>query len=178
MQRGKRPVGHSKTLRRLGTLALAAVVGAAAMGAGRYAGVPDLAGSLAVAGSLLANPAAAIGAADRIFRQEALPVAQTQVEDAESPPEYIAPTPEEILPSPTPAPAPQADSGAAEGPQATPAPTPGPPPEGMGSIVSAHYEQGSGAAYIPCAAGTIKNCTSLPAAEVAAAAAGPLPFSV
>ncbi|HJB21080.1 MAG TPA: stage II sporulation protein P [Candidatus Fournierella merdavium] len=148
------------------------------MGAGRYAGVPDLAGSLAVAGSLLANPAAAIGAADRIFRQEALPVAQTQVEDAESPPEYIAPTPEEILPSPTPAPAPQADSGAAEGPQATPAPTPGPPPEGMGSIVSAHYEQGSGAAYIPCAAGTIKNCTSLPAEEVAAAAAGLLPFSV
>ena len=86
-------MGHSKTLRRLGTLALAAVVGAAAMGAGRYAGVPDLAGSLAVAGSLLANPAAAIGAADRIFRQEALPVAQTQVEDAESPPEYIAPPP-------------------------------------------------------------------------------------
>ena len=64
-------MAHSKTLRRLGTLALAAAVGTAAMGAGRCAGVPDLAGSLAVAGSLLASPAAAFGAADRLFRQEA-----------------------------------------------------------------------------------------------------------
>ena len=91
-------MAHSKTLRRLGTLALAAVVGTAAMGAGRYAGVPDLAGSLAVAGSLLASPAAAIGAADRLFRQEALPAAQTEVEDAESPPVFTTPAPEELLP--------------------------------------------------------------------------------
>ena len=166
-------MAHSKTLRRLGTLALAAVVGTAAMGAGRYAGVPDLAGSLAVAGSLLASPAAAIGAADRLFRQEALPAAQTEVEDAESPPVFTTPTPEELLPAATPEPQPE---GAQE--QAEPAPTPGPPPEGMGTVVSAHYEQGSGAAYIPCAAGTIKNCTSLSAAEVAEAAAGPLPFSI
>lgn len=166
-------MAHSKTLRRLGTLALAAVVGTAAMGAGRYAGVPDLAGSLAVAGSLLASPAAAIGAADRLFRQEALPAAQTEVEDAESPPVFTTPTPEELLPAATPEPQPE---GAQE--QAEPAPTPGPPPEGMGAVVSAHYEQGSGAAYIPCAAGTIKNCTSLSAAEVAEAAAGPLPFSI
>ena len=166
-------MAHSKTLRRLGTLALAAVVGTAAMGAGRYAGVPDLAGSLAVAGSLLASPAAAIGAADRLFRQEALPAAQTEVEDAESPPVLTTPAPEELLPAATPEPQPE---GAQE--QAEPAPTPGPPPEGMGAVVSAHYEQGSGAAYIPCAAGTIKNCTSLSAAEVAEAAAGPLPFSI
>lgn len=166
-------MAHSKTLRRLGTLALAAVVGTAAMGAGRYAGVPDLAGSLAVAGSLLASPAAAIGAADRLFRQEALPAAQTEVEDAESPPVFTTPAPEELLPAATPEPQPE---GAQE--QAEPAPTPGPPPEGMGAVVSAHYEQGSGAAYIPCAAGTIKNCTSLSAAEVAEAAAGPLPFSI
>ena len=166
-------MAHSKTLRRLGTLALAAVVGTAAMGAGRYAGVPDLAGSLAVAGSLLASPAAAIGAADRLFRQEALPAAQPEVEDAESPPVFTTPAPEELLPAATPEPQPE---GAQE--QAEPAPTPGPPPEGMGAVVSAHYEQGSGAAYIPCAAGTIKNCTSLSAAEVAEAAAGPLPFSI
>lgn len=166
-------MAHSKTLRRLGTLALAAVVGTAAMGAGRYAGVPDLAGSLAVAGSLLASPAAAIGAADRLFRQEALPAAQTEVEDAESPPVFTTPAPEELLLAATPEPQPE---GAQE--QAEPAPTPGPPPEGMGTVVSAHYEQGSGAAYIPCAAGTIKNCTSLSAAEVAEAAAGPLPFSI
>lgn len=170
-------MGHSKTLRRLGTLALAAVVGTAAMGAGRYAGVPDLAGSLAVAGSLLASPAAALGAADRLFRQEALPAAQTEVEDAESPPVFTTPAPEELLPEATPAPQPEQTEEQTQE-QAQPAPTPGPPPEGMGSIVSAHYEQGSGAAYIPCTAGTIKNCTSLSAAEVAEAAAGPLPFSI
>lgn len=170
-------MGHSKTLRRLGTLALAAVVGTAAMGAGRYAGVPDLAGSLAVAGSLLASPAAALGAADRLFRQEALPAAQTEVEDAESPPVFTTPAPEELLPEATPAPQPEQTEEQTQE-QAQPAPTPGPPPEGMGPIVSAHYEQGSGAAYIPCAAGTIKNCTSLSAAEVAEAAAGPLPFSI
>ena len=173
MKRGAEPLAHSKTLRRLGTLALAAAVGTAAMGAGRYAGVPDLAGSLAVAGSLLASPAAAIGAADRLFRQEALPAAQTEVEDAESPPVFTTPAPEELLPAATPGPQPE---GAQE--QAEPAPTPGPPPEGMGAVVSAHYEQGSGAAYIPCAAGTIKNCTSLSAAEVAEAASAPLPFNI
>ena len=66
------PVGRFRGAVRLGRLALALAVGAAALGAGRYAGVPDLAGSLAVAGSLLASPAAALGAADRMFRQESL----------------------------------------------------------------------------------------------------------
>lgn len=176
---GEEPLAHSKTLRRLGTLALAAAVGTAAMGAGRYAGVPDLAGSLAVAGSLLASPAAALGAADRMFRQEAVAAAQTEVEDAESPPVFTTPSPEELLPEPTPAPEntePAAEP--AEDAAATPAPTPGPPPEGMGAIVGAHYQQGSGAAYIPCTAGTIKNCTSLSAAEVAEAASAPLPFNI
>ena len=176
---GEEPLAHSKTLRRLGTLALAAAVGTAAMGAGRYAGVPDLAGSLAVAGSLLASPAAALGAADRMFRQEAVAAAQTEVEDAESPPVFTTPSPEELLPEATPAPEttePAAEP--AEDAAATPAPTPGPPPEGMGTIVSAHYQQGSGDAYIPCTAGTIKNCTSLSAAEVAEAASAPLPFNI
>ena len=179
MKRGAEPLAHSKTLRRLGTLALAAAVGTAAMGAGRYAGVPDLAGSLAVAGSLLASPAAALGAADRMFRQEAVAAAQTEVEDAESPPVFTTPSPEELLPEATPAPEntePAAEP--AEDAAATPAPTPGPPPEGMGAIVSAHYQQGSGDAYIPCTAGTIKNCTSLSAAEVAEAASAPLPFNI
>ena len=168
MKRGAEPLAHSKTLRRLGTLALAAAVGTAAMGAGRYAGVPDLAGSLAVAGSLLASPAAALGAADRMFRQEAVAAAQTEVEDAESPPVFTTPAPENTEPAAEPA----------EDAAATPAPTPGPPPEGMGAIVSAHYQQGSGDAYIPCTAGTIKNCTSLSAAEVAEAASAPLPFNI
>ena len=156
MKRGAEPLAHSKTLRRLGTLALAAAVGTAAMGAGRCAGVPDLAGSLAVAGSLLASPAAALGAADRMFRQEAVAAAQTEVEDAESPPVFTTPSPEELLPEPTPAPeSTEPAAEPAEDAAATPAPTPGPPPEGMGAIVSAHYQQGSGDAYIPCTAGTI-----------------------
>lgn len=172
-------MAHSKTLRRLGTLALAAAVGTAAMGAGRCAGVPDLAGSLAVAGSLLASPAAALGAADRMFRQEAVAAAQTEVEDAESPPVFTTPSPEELLPEATPAPeSTEPAAEPAEDAAATPAPTPGPPPEGMGAIVSAHYQQGSGDAYIPCTAGTIKNCTSLSAAEVAEAASAPLPFNI
>lgn len=179
MKRGEEPLAHSKTLRRLGTLALAAAVGTAAMGAGRYAGVPDLAGSLAVAGSLLASPAAALGAADRMFRQEAVAAAQTEVEDAESPPVFTTPSPEELLPEATPAPeSTEPAAEPAEDAAATPAPTPGPPPEGMGAIVSAHYQQGSGDAYIPCTAGTIKNCTSLSAAEVAEAASAPLPFNI
>ena len=179
MKRGAEPLAHSKTLRRLGTLALAAAVGTAAMGAGRCAGVPDLAGSLAVAGSLLASPAAALGAADRMFRQEAVAAAQTEVEDAESPPVFTTPSPEELLPEATPAPeSTEPAAEPAEDAAATPAPTPGPPPEGMGAIVSAHYQQGSGDAYIPCTAGTIKNCTSLSAAEVAEAASAPLPFHI
>ncbi len=179
MKRGAEPLAHSKTLRRLGTLALAAAVGTAAMGAGRCAGVPDLAGSLAVAGSLLASPAAALGAADRMFRQEAVAAAQTEVEDAESPPVFTTPSPEELLPEATPAPeSTEPAAEPAEDAAATPAPTPGPPPEGMGAIVSAHYQQGSGDAYIPCTAGTIKNCTSLSAAEVAEAASAPLPFNI
>lgn len=179
MKRGEEPLAHSKTLRRLGTLALAAAVGTAAMGAGRCAGVPDLAGSLAVAGSLLASPAAALGAADRMFRQEAVAAAQTEVEDAESPPVFTTPSPEELLPEATPAPeSTEPAAEPAEDAAATPAPTPGPPPEGMGAIVSAHYQQGSGDAYIPCTAGTIKNCTSLSAAEVAEAASAPLPFNI
>ena len=179
MKRGAEPLAHSKTLRRLGTLALAAAVGTAAMGAGRCAGVPDLAGSLAVAGSLLASPAAALGAADRMFRQEAVAAAQTEVEDAESPPVFTTPSPEELLPEATPAPeSTEPAAEPAEDAAATPAPTPGPPPEGMGAIVSAHYQQGSGDAYIPCTAGTIKNCTSLSVAEVAEAASAPLPFNI
>ena len=112
-------MAHSKTLRRLGT---------AAMGAGRCAGMPDLAGSLAVAGSLLASPAAALGAADRMFRQEAVAAAQTEVEDAESPPVFTAPSPEELLPEATPAPeSTEPAAEPAEDAAATPAPTPGPP---------------------------------------------------
>lgn len=157
-------------LRRLGTLALAAGVGLAAMGAGRAAGAPDLADGLALAGSVLASPAAALGAADRLFQEQALPAAQTELEDEESPPLYEEPKPEELLP--TPSPAPPAEQGE------EPAPTPGPAPEGMGTVEAAHYGQGSGGVYVPCGAGSIKNCTALSGGDVAAAAGAGLPFSI
>ena len=157
-------------LRRLGTLAMAAGVGLAAMGAGKAVGAPDLADGLALAGSVLASPAAAFGAADRLFQEQALPAAQTEIEDEESPQVYEAPRPEEVLPTPAPAPT------AAPGEE--PAATPGPRPEGMGEVEAAHYGQGSGGVYVPCGAGTIKNCTGLSAAEVAEAAGAGLPFAI
>lgn len=168
---------QKNTMQRLGTLLLAMGVGAAAMGAGRAAGMPDLAGSLAVAGSLLASPAAALGAAGQMLRRDVIAAAQTELEDQESPAVYQTPAPGELLPAATPQPTAPAQS-AAPAPTAAPAPSYGPVPEGMGRIAAAHYQQGSGAAYIPCAAGTIKNNTKLSAGEVAAAAAAGLPFSI
>ena len=52
------------------------------------------------------------------------------------------------------------------------------PPADAAPIVSVHYEQGSGPYYIACGSGTIKNCTQLPAAEVAAEVGQPLPFQI
>ena len=51
-------------------------------------------------------------------------------------------------------------------------------PADAGAVIETFYGQGSGEQYIPCAAGTIKNNTSVPAADVAAEAGQPLPFAV
>ena len=51
-------------------------------------------------------------------------------------------------------------------------------PEGAGSVVQAHYGQGSGGVYLPCGAGSLKNCTDLPRETVAAQMEGGLPFEV
>ena len=51
-------------------------------------------------------------------------------------------------------------------------------PAGAGAVTETSYGQGSGEKYIACAAGTIKNNTSVPAAEVAAEVQNPLPFSI
>ena len=45
-------------------------------------------------------------------------------------------------------------------------------------VVETAYGQGSGEKYIACAAGTIKNNTSVPSAEVAAEIENPLPFAI
>ncbi len=51
-------------------------------------------------------------------------------------------------------------------------------PADAGAVVETAYGQGSGENYIPCAAGTIKNNTSVSSAEVAAEIQNPLPFNV
>ena len=51
-------------------------------------------------------------------------------------------------------------------------------PENAGTVIEKTYPQGSGEKYIPCGAGSIKNNTSVAAAEVAAEIQNPLPFAV
>ena len=51
-------------------------------------------------------------------------------------------------------------------------------PADAGAVVETFYGHGSGENYIACAAGTIRNNTRVPSAEVAAEAAGPLPFDI
>ena len=51
-------------------------------------------------------------------------------------------------------------------------------PADAGTIVEKNYGQGTGDNYIPLAAGTIKNNTSVSAAEIAAEVQNPLPFAI
>ena len=51
-------------------------------------------------------------------------------------------------------------------------------PADAGAVAETFYGHGSGENYIACAAGTIRNNTRVPSAEVAAEAAGPLPFDI
>lgn len=168
-------MGRSSWLRRLGAGALAAGVGVLAWNAAGQLGPPSVTASLTVAGAALADPAAALEAVRQLAQEEPL----------------ARPVAAEAAPSPQPTPAPAAQSAAPEqaaasepppavSEQPVPQPTaqPQPRPENAGQIVTEHYEQGEGGLYIPCGAGTIKNCTSLSAAQVADAASQGLPFSV
>ena len=51
-------------------------------------------------------------------------------------------------------------------------------PEDAGTILEKTYPQGSGEKYVACGAGSIKNNTRVPAAEIAAEVEAPLPFAV
>ena len=51
-------------------------------------------------------------------------------------------------------------------------------PADAGAVQEKTYPHGSGEKYIPCGGGSIKNNTRIPAAEVAAEIANPLPFAV
>ena len=110
-------------------------------------------------GSLLSAPAAAAGAMRQMA--DGAQYAQTVDEDELGSGFWTElPTEDELLPTPTPA--------ASSAPDSTPQETPAAPPEGSMPIAEAHYGKGEGDLYIPCGAGTIKNLTDLPAAEVAA----------
>lgn len=52
------------------------------------------------------------------------------------------------------------------------------PPEGSAPLLEAHYEQGTGALFLQSGAATVRNCTELPAAEVAAEMMQTLPFAI
>ena len=152
------------------SLLLSGVLAGAAVLAHRTAG-PSLPDALLTTGGLLGSPAGAARAAQRML--EALPVGQTELEDAESPPVFTAPTGEEVeaaRPSVTPAPAPA--------PGQTPTATPPPAPEGAGQVLQARYGQGSGSGYTAAGAGSIKNAAGRPADELAQAVAAGVPFQV
>lgn len=51
-------------------------------------------------------------------------------------------------------------------------------PADAGTIIEKNYPQGSGEKYIPCGAGSIKNNTRQPAADIAAEIENPLPFAI
>ena len=51
-------------------------------------------------------------------------------------------------------------------------------PEDAGTILEKTYPQGSGEKYVACGAGSIKNNTRVPAAEIAAEVEAPLPFAL
>ncbi|HJC44846.1 MAG TPA: stage II sporulation protein P [Candidatus Faecalibacterium faecigallinarum] len=75
------------------------------------------------------------------------------------------------------APAPALDSTAIER-YLVPLLTDADKPADAGAVTETSYGQGSGEKYIACTAGTIKNNTSVSAAEVAAEVQNPLPFAI
>lgn len=168
-------MGRSSWLRRLGAGALAAGVGMLAWNAAEQLGPPSVTASLTVAGAALADPAAALEAV-RQLAQEDPPAQPAAAEAAPSP----QPTPAPVAASAAPEQAAASEPPPAVSEEPVPEPTaqPQPRPENAGQIVTEHYEQGEGGLYIPCGAGTIKNCTSLSAGQVADAASQGLPFSI
>ena len=127
--------------------------------------------SAAFFSSILCAPGAAFAATKSFLDDKmAVPVAQTLDEnDYDSGFWTQLPTDEEIAAANTTTPS----QGSSSAPQ-----SPVEMPEGMAPRVTAHYDQGSGAYYVPCGTATIKNCTDLPSAQVAAQVGQALPFSV
>ena len=172
-------MGRASWLRRVGAGALAAGVGILAWSAARQLGPPSMTASLTVAGAALADPAAALEAVRQLADGEtqarpaaALPMPTPQPTPAPATPSAV---PEQAAAS---EPQPAASEQPVPQPTAQPTAQPQPRPENAGQIVTEHYGQGEGGLYISCGAGTIKNCTSLSATQVAQAVSAGLPFSI
>lgn len=160
----KRVVMRLQQAKRAACALLTGALGAATLFCARHAGQTlPLQQSFWAAGSFLADPAAATVAALHTM-DDLLP----RPPEPEVPAEAAAPPVSQPADVPTPEPA----------PTAAPAPDPGPAPEGAGKIISSHYGNGQGDNYIPCGAGTVRNCTSLARSEVEAIIAQGLPFSI
>ncbi|MEG0911877.1 MAG: stage II sporulation protein P, partial [Ruthenibacterium sp.] len=127
---------------------------------------PEAAAYLA---SFLCAPSAAIAATKAYFDDNlAVPVAQTFDEnDITSGFWTQMPSEGEILPQPPPA-----------APQSSTVKEPEVAPEGSAPLIEAHYAQGNGAVFVQSGAATVRNCTELPAAEVAAEMMQKLPFVI
>ena len=146
--------------------------------------------------SFLSAPAAAAAAARRTVDDALAAQAQPQLEAAPGAASAPADKAEASLPVPAvPQPktqqqeagAPAADSGQAAPAQTdTPVPEEGGDapqepeeiPEGMAALLETHYAQGSGAGYVQSGAATVRNCTALSGADIAAEMMQALPFSV
>ena len=127
----------------------------------RASAVLPLTGTVWAAGSFVASPAAAAAAALHTLEDRAAPPSASPAPTGE--PEAPAPAPAPAAPTPAPAPSPEAE----------------PAPPGAGVIESCHYPQGEGERYLPCGAGTIKNCTALSRGELLDVIGQPgLPFAI
>lgn len=148
--------------------ALAAVLTVATLGSAlRVLPGTQLAGAAAFFGGLVSAPGAALAAVeDWIDGKSAGPAAEAG--------NFFTAIPEAPAAAPPPA---ESASTASSAPTEPPS-APEEVPEGMASVIETHYGQGSGAHYIACGAASIKNCTDLPDAEVAAEAGQPLPFQI
>ena len=129
----------------------------------------------ALGAGLLYNPKTALETVCELGAAETVPAAAQPEVSAQ--PSFTA-LPETAAQEPASQPdsqpaAPSGDSAASE-----PASEPEPVPEGMAVLEAVHYEQGSGGQYIAAGAGSIKNCTSLSAAEIAAEVGQALPFDI
>lgn len=184
--------------RRTATPLLAALLMLATLASGALALPPvSLPCAAGYVGSFLSAPEAAAAAARQTVDDALAAQAPPQPEAAAEPvllPGNESEEPPSAQPQPEAAQPPQkGGAAAADSGQAAPAQTGAPAPEsgdaqpepqpeeippGMAALLETHYTQGSGAGYVQSGAATVRNCTALSGADIAAEMMQALPFSV